>query len=134
MVARNGQSDRRSSEPCTGCQFTQNNLKTAPFHAWEWPTRPWQRIHVHFAGPFLGTMVLIVLDAHSKWPEVIPMTTTSTARTTEELRTLFATHGLPQQVVVSDNGPQFTVDEFCSFMGSNGIKHIRSAPYHPVTS
>lgn len=118
---------------CTGCQLPQNNPKTAPLRAWEWPTRSWQRIHVHFAGPFLGTMFLIVVDAHSKWLKVIPMTTTSTTRTIEELRKLFATHGLPQQVV-NDNGPQFTVNEFCSFFRSNGIKHTRSAPYHPVTN
>ena len=118
---------------CTGCQLTQNNPKTAPLHAWEWPARPWQRIHVDFAGPFLGTMFLIVVDAHSKWPEVIPMTTTNAARTIEELRKLFATHGLPEQLV-SDNGPQFTADEFRTFMRSNGIKHIRSAPYHPATN
>ena len=118
---------------CTGCQITQNNPKIAPLHSWEWPARPWQRIHIDFAGPFLGTMFLIIVDAHSKWPEVVPMTTTSATRTIEELRRLFATHGLPEQLV-SDNGPQFTADEFGEFLRSNGIKHIRSAPYHPATN
>ena len=113
----------------TGCQLTQNNPQTAPLHAWEWPARPWQRIHVNFAGPFLVTIFLVVVDSHSKWPEVIPMTTTSAARTIEELRKLFATHGLPEQLV-SDNGCQFTSDEFRTFMRNYGIKHIRSAPHH----
>ncbi|KAL9966705.1 hypothetical protein ACROYT_G024821 [Oculina patagonica] len=118
---------------CTGCQLTQNNPKTAPLHSWKWSARPWQRIHVDFAGSFLGTMFLIAVDAHSKWPEVIPMTTTTASRTIEELRKLFATHGLPEQLV-SDNGPQFIADEFEAFMRSNGIKHIKSAPYHPATN
>ena len=122
----------QAAKGCTGCQFTQTNTKTAPLHAWEWPARPWQRIHVDFAGPFLGTMFLVV-DSHSKWPEVIPMTTTSAARTIEELRKLFATHGLPEQLV-SDNVSQFTLDEFRTFMRNNGITHIRSAPYHPATN
>ena len=78
-------------------------------------------------------MFLIIVDAHSKWPEVIPMTTTSPDRTIDKLRKLFATHGLPEQLV-SDYGPQFTADEFWAFIGSNGIKHIRSAPYHPATN
>ena len=56
-------------------------------------------------------MILIVVDAHSKWPEVIPMTTTSAARTIEELRKLFPTHGLLEQLV-SDDGTQFTADKF----------------------
>ena len=40
---------------------------------------------------------------------------------------------LPEQLV-SDNGPQFIADEFGEFMQSNGIKHIKSAPYHPATN
>ena len=42
-------------------------------------------------------MFLIIVDAHSKWPEVILMTTTSAARIIGELRKLFPTHGLPEQ-------------------------------------
>ena len=64
------------------------------------------------------------------------MTTTSAARTIEELRKLFATHGLPEQLV-GDNGSQFTSDEvrtLLTFMRNNGIKHKRSAPYHPATN
>ena len=99
---------------CTGCQITQNNPKIAPLHLWEWPARPWQRIHIDFVGSFLGTMFLIIVDVHSKWSEVVPMTTTSATRTIEELRRLFATHGLPEQLV-SNNGSQFTADEFGEF-------------------
>ena len=76
---------------------------------------------------------MIVVDAHSKWPEVISMTTTTASRTIEELRKLFATHGLPEQLV-SDNGPQFIADEFGAFIRNNGMKHIKSAPYHPATN
>ena len=43
---------------------------------------------------------------------------------------MFAAYGLPEQVV-SDNGSQFT---FVDFMKGNGIKHIKSTPYHPSTN
>ena len=101
------------TKECCGCQLIQNNPKAAPLQPWKWSARPWQRIHVDFAGPFLGTMFLIVVDAHSKWPEMVPMTSTTTTRTIEELRKIFATHRLPEQVV-SDNGPQFIAEEFKS--------------------
>ena len=55
------------------------------------------RIHVDFAGPFLGSMFMIVLDAHLKWLEVIPMKSTTTEKTLEVLRNLFAVYGLPEQ-------------------------------------
>jgi len=105
----------------------------APLHPWLWPSRPWQRIHVDFAGPVRGRNFLILVDAHSKWPDVIEMRSTTSTATIRELRQLFATFGLPEQLV-SDNGPQFTSDEFKSFLKSNGVKHICSAPYHPSSN
>ncbi|XP_061190068.1 uncharacterized protein K02A2.6-like [Saccostrea echinata] len=38
---------------CSGCQKQRHNPKTAPLHPWEWPSAPWKRIHIDFAGPFL---------------------------------------------------------------------------------
>ena len=54
-------------------------------------------------------------------------------KTIEILRHIFASYGLPAQLV-SDNGPQFIAKEFEEFMFKNGIKHITSAPYHPATN
>ena len=84
--------------------------------------------------PFRGHMYLIVVDAYSKWPEVIRMSSsTSTCETTKVLLSLFSRHGLPDKLV-SDNGPQFTSDEFKEFMTNCGILHIKTAPYHPQTN
>ena len=49
------------------------------------------------------------------------------------LHSLFSRYGIPRQLV-SDNRPQFTSEEFHEFTVSNGVKHIRSAPYHPATN
>ena len=46
---------------------------------------------------------------------------------------MFATHGLPQ-TVVSDNQSVFTSSDFEDFMQMNGIRHIRTAPYHPASN
>ena len=117
------------AKSCLACQAVRNAPAVAPLHPWVWPAKPWQRIHIDFAGPFLGKTFLIVIDAHSKWPEVVGMTTTTAQRTITELRKIFAAYGLPEQLV-SDNGPQFVSDDFALFMKMNGIKHIRCAPYH----
>jgi len=49
-------------------------------------------------------MFMIIVDAHSKWLEVFPMKSITTIKTLEILGSLFATYGLPYQLV-SDNGP-----------------------------
>jgi len=76
---------------------------------------------------------LIVVDAHSKWPEIVEMNLTTAQKTITELCKMFAAYGLPTQLV-SDNGPQFMSDEFADLMQVNGIKHIRCGPYHPASS
>ena len=82
--------------------------------------------HIDFCGPFRNHMYLIVVDAYSKWPEVIRMSSsTSTSETIKVLLSLFARHGLPDKLV-SDNGPQFTSDEFKEFMLNCGILHIKT--------
>ena len=119
---------------CTQCQSVRNAPEIAPLHPWLWPTKPWKRVHIDFAGPLRGHSYLILVDAHSKWPEVIDMkSNTTSAATITELRKIFARYGLPEQLV-SDNGPQFVSAEFTQFLKSNGVKHIKSAPYHPSTN
>jgi len=118
---------------CAACQETRNTPPKVPLHPWQWPNKPWSRVHIDFAGPFLNRFFLVIVDAFSKWPEVIEMSTSTATKTVEALRHVFAIHGLPD-LIVSDNGAQFVSDEFNQFLKQNGIRHIRSAPYHPATN
>ena len=120
-------------QQCSVCQMTRDIPPKAPLRPWSWPTRPWARIHIDFAGPMSGKMFLVVIDAHSKWIEVIPMAVCSAATTIQALRTLLAQFGLPESIV-SDNGPQFVSNEFQEFCRVNGIRQIRVAPYHPSSN
>ena len=123
----------RMVKDCHECQINCKSTAPAPLHPWEWPTRPWARIHIDFAGPFLGKQFLVVVDAHSKWLEVVSVPNLTSQTTIDTLRSIFATHGLPE-LLVSDNGPSFTSAEFQEFMKRNGIRHITSAPYHPASN
>ena len=80
-----------------------------------------------------GTNFLVAIDAHSKWPEIIPMKSTTATATVVVVRDMFARFGLPAQVV-TDNGPQFVSAEFEEFLRQNGVKHIHVAPYHPASN
>eukprot|EP00117_Sycon_ciliatum_P047528 scpid79697/ scgid33944/ Uncharacterized protein K02A2.6 len=121
-----------TTKQCMVCQ-EQARKPTKSYATWSWPSGPWRRLHLDFAGPFLGKMFLIVVDAYSKYLEVIPMSTATSAGTIKSLRRLFATFGLPTHIV-TDNGSQFTSAEFKSFLRANGIAHTCSAPGHPETN
>ena len=54
------------AKSCVHCQAVKSKPAVAPLHPWLWPSRPWQRIHMDFAGLFRGTMFLILVDGHSK--------------------------------------------------------------------
>ena len=118
---------------CEKCQQDRPNPPPAPLHPWQWPTCPWTRLHVDFAGPMDGKMFLVVIDSHSKWIEVFPMKSATSAATVRYLRQLIAQFGIPE-TIVSDNGAQFVATEFKEFCQQNGIRHIQTAPYHPSSN
>ena len=92
------------------CQLSRNSPPPALLHPWEWPAIPWSRLRIDYAGPYLGRMLLIVIDSHSKWLDVLP------------------------DKIVSDNRSVFTTREFADFMASNGISHVKVASHHPSSN
>ena len=118
---------------CTSCQQTKSKPAVAPLMPWMWPGSPWQRVHIDFAEKD-GKNYLVIIDAHSKWPEIILMNNDTTARATiKVLKDLFSKYGLPLQIV-SDNGPQFRSEEFQNFLKRNGVKSVRVSPYQPSSN
>ncbi|XP_048578018.1 uncharacterized protein K02A2.6-like [Nematostella vectensis] len=90
---------------CEACQSVRKQPATAPLIPWKWPVRVWQRVHMDYAVKD-GVNFFVVVDAHSKWPEIIATSSTTAPKTIEMLAGLFASHGLPEEMV-SDNGPPF---------------------------
>jgi len=117
---------------CSPCQSNRNNPKKT-FHMWEVPSGPWQRIHIDFAGPIDNVMYFIIVDAYSKWPEVITMRFATSFNCIVALTALFARHGIPERLV-SDNGTQFVSREFSNFLVNYQISHSLTATYHPATN
>lgn len=85
-------------------------------------------------GQFEGDYYLVMVDAYSKWPEVVLMPGSTTAqKTADAMRSIFARLGLCEEIV-ADNGPPFPSSELQAFLKSNGIKTIFSSPYHPASN
>ena len=123
----------RQVSSCIVCQQSCNKPAAAPLHHWEWPERPWVRLHIDYASPCFGKYFLVLIDSHSKWLEVHPVMAATSAITIEKLRYIFLTHGLPN-MIASDNGSVFTSKEFADFVKHNGIAHAKASPHHPSTN
>nr|XP_054920575.1 zinc finger protein with KRAB and SCAN domains 7-like [Dermacentor andersoni] len=82
-----------------------------------------QRVHVDFAMKD-GYNLFLLVDSYSKWIEAKCLRTTTTSKTIDCLKEIFAAYGYPEELI-SDNGPQFTAQEFADFTSSHGIRHTR---------
>nr|VZI41216.1 unnamed protein product [Spirometra erinaceieuropaei] len=118
---------------CSRCQQAAKMPPRQPPVPWEPPERPWSRVHIDFAGPLNGVSYLILVDAYSKWPEIAPLNPATASSTIAFLRRIFSQHGLPE-VLVSDNGSQFTSSSFEDFCRQHNVQHLRSPPYHPQSN
>ena len=74
---------------CNNCQMMQKSPAQIPMHPWEWPQRPWSRLNIDYAGPFLGKMFLITMDAHSKWIEADIVDNATSTGTIRKLRQMY---------------------------------------------
>ncbi|XP_038106927.1 uncharacterized protein K02A2.6-like [Culex quinquefasciatus] len=118
---------------CNECaKAAKTNPKTS-LESWPIPTQPWQRVHADFAGPVDGLYFLVVVDAFSRWPEVVPTKRITTTATIAIFREIFSRHGMPE-TLVTDNGTQFTSEDFEGYCNSNGILHLKTPPYHPQSN
>ncbi|XP_055357101.1 uncharacterized protein K02A2.6-like [Paramacrobiotus metropolitanus] len=123
----------RVSKACRICTERAGETAKVPLSQWPVPVGPWRRLHVDFAGPFHGTMLFVVVDGMSKWPEVVSMRHATTDAVIEALLDMFSHYG-PCTEIVSDNGTQFTSEQFSEFCQQYGIRHFRTPPGHPQSN
>ena len=57
------------SHNCVECSAASRNPPKVPTQPWMVPQHPWQRIDVDHA-QFGKYLLLVTMDAYSKWPEV----------------------------------------------------------------
>ena len=118
---------------CDICQSMRNEPAKSHTHPWTYPSHAWSRIHVDFAGPISNQMYFVIVDAYSKYPEVIKMSSTTSEATINVLRCVFSRFRY-LETLVSDNGPQFSSSDFSKFCIDNGINHVTSSVHKPSTN
>lgn len=117
---------------CIPCQASYPGPnKSEPVSPTVLPSKPWSEVAVDFAGPFpSGQYLLVVVDEHSRFPEVEVVHSISAKVVIPRLSSIFARQGYPS-VVKSDNGPPFQGHEFTEFAATCGFKHRRITPLWP---
>ena len=114
---------------CVECKMVESNPPKIKNHPWRPASKPMDRVHLDFFGPFYGKMYFIMVDTYSKWCEVDIIRNIDANSTIDVCRQLFSRYGLPNQII-TDNGGQFISDQFQRFCKNNGIIHLFTAPYH----
>lgn len=119
---------------CHKCAETTLNRKM-PLKPTPFPERPWQRIAMDLYFQH-NKWWLIITDYYSRYPEIARLDQLSAATVITHCKSIFARHGIPE-VVVTDNGPQFSRvsrSEFATFARDYGFQHVTSSPHYPQSN
>lgn len=94
--------------------------------------RPWQKVASDLFD-WKQTPYLLVVDYFSRYPEVVKLSSTSSKAVIQHLKTIFARHGIPE-IVMSDNGPQYSSEDFKVFARDYDFVHQTSSPHFPQSN
>ena len=114
------------------CHFCQVNTPpkshSQPLQLPEIPQRNWEKPEVDLKGPLPSCESVLVITAYeSRYPVTISLKSTTADTIMEQVFTMFGYPG----TLASDNGPQFTYNDFEFFLQTHNIKHQLTSPYWP---
>ena len=77
-----------------------------------------------------GNLYLLLVEYFSRYIEVVKLSSTTTKSVVTAMKPLFARYGI-QDMILSDNGPQYSSQQLQEFAKDYNFKHITSSPYRP---
>ena len=75
----------------------------------------------------------MAFSSQLNYPELAMLTNTTAQQVIKHTKAIFARHGLPV-TVVSDNGPQFSSQDYRDFAETYGFEHVTSSPLYPQSN
>ena len=98
-------------------------------------TQPCQDLAIDIVDPFPVAVggfkyFLTCIDNATRWPEAIPIRSTTAKVIISALTSIFVRCGFPIKITM-DNGSQFVGRCFTKWLRDKGIQQVRSTPYHP---
>ena len=124
----------REVESCQACQAAVETKQRDPLKPNPAPLEPWDRVQCDHWGPTPdGKHLLVVIDALTRYPEVIVVKGTSAEDNIGAFMEIFGRHGYPRYLH-SDNGPPFNGRDTHKLQEYFASCNIRVIPYEIGTS
>nr|XP_040583535.1 uncharacterized protein K02A2.6-like [Lepeophtheirus salmonis] len=115
-------------DSCSKCS-EYGMTKKMPLIRSKWPLGPWKMVATDLF-TYDQKYYVIVVDYYSRFIEVTELTNQRASAVIMELKRIFARHGVPK-ILVSDNGPCYSSQEFSRFAKEWGFEQRFSAPKQP---
>ena len=110
---------------CPKC-YKMQTQRAQPMIASALPDFPWQKVRTDLF-QWKGKTYLLVVDFYSRYIEVALLNRLHAEEVITHAKSIFARHGIPE-VVISDNGPQFSAKAFQDFAKEYQLTHRTSSP------
>ncbi|XP_046846780.1 uncharacterized protein K02A2.6-like [Xenia sp. Carnegie-2017] len=114
---------------CSTCQYYANANQREPLHPHDISSRPWQKIGSDLFD-WNGKPHRIVVDYYSRYPKVAELQDTKAQTVINKTKSIFSRHGIPE-TVVSDNGPQYSSEEYRQCAKDFNFCHNTISPRYP---
>ncbi|MGL4850739.1 MAG: reverse transcriptase domain-containing protein [Clostridium sp.] len=138
---------RKVSKISTHCEVCQKNKQTSAKHGklrgFITADKPFEKIAIDLLGPFERSVdtepripfklhLLVIIDIFSKWIRIIPLKQITSRKVIGAIKTKWIQeYGVPKSLL-SDQGRQFTSDEFRAFLKRYNVCHETSSAYNPT--
>ena len=114
---------------CDICQEMQPSQQKEPLQPHDIPTSPWTKLATDLFS-LHGEEYLVITDYYSKYPIVNRLNNTKSETVAKAVSATFSLFG-PPQIILSDNGPQYTGEPFQSMCEKWVINRITASPRYP---
>ena len=114
------------------CNSCKPHQQREPLKMHDIPERPWSLVATDLFH-WNGEEYVIVTDSFCGWIETIKLSNTSSRTIIDKLKEVFARFGIPD-ILYSDNGPQYSSEEFQMFAREWGFNHVTSSLQCPQSN
>ena len=117
---------------CAICSKYQKSNTKEPLLPHSPPHRPWEKVGADLC-ELDGRTYLVLVDYYSNFIKVDHLKETTSIQVIKRCKLQFARHGIPN-IFFTDNGPQYSSQQFHDFASAYHFEHQTSSPHYPQSN